>query len=201
MGAKARILIADDDLLTVTTTRMLLEHLGYEVVGVATDGAAAVELGRTRRPDVILMDVQMPRLDGVQATRTLMLEQPACIVLVSGRECLTDLAEQAGAMGCASKPVWADQLATLIETARARFGRFLRVAADTASTEDALRRWTPLQRAVLAESAARHITEEQAFARLWPQPARRVAMPRARTRSHVTGRRPGPAPTPAGNGV
>jgi AmiR/NasT family two-component response regulator len=203
MGARARIVIADDDLLTVTTTRMLLERLGYDVVGVATDGVAAVELGRSLRPDVILMDVQMPVLDGVEATRTLMREQPACVILISGRECLTDLAEQAGAMGCASKPLWADQLPALIETAQERFRRFLRLAAQAAGPEEALRKWAPLHRAVLAQSAALHITEEQAFQQLWRQPARRVvAPPRVRTARRPTARhRPGPTRTPAGNGV
>lgn len=199
MGATARILIADDDWLAVMTTRMLLEHLGYEIVGVATNGAAAVELGRSLRPDVILMDVQMPVLDGVQATRTLMLEQPTCAILVSGRECLTDLAEQAGAMGCAPKPLWADQVPALLAHAQERFARFLRIAKEVADPEEALRQWTVLQRAVLAQSAALHIPEEQAFRRLWRQPARRAAPPRARRPK--TGRPSGPAPKLATNGV
>ncbi|MGH8895995.1 MAG: response regulator [Egibacteraceae bacterium] len=72
MADKLRVLIADDQTLMRTGFRMILEaEADLQVVGEAADGAQAVELGRRLRPDVVLMDIRMPRMDGVEATRRL----------------------------------------------------------------------------------------------------------------------------------
>ncbi len=82
MGGNARVLVVDDEWLAVATTRATLESLGYEVVGTASNGAAAVQLCQSLHPDVVLMDVQMPKTDGVQATREIMSQQPTCVILL-----------------------------------------------------------------------------------------------------------------------
>ncbi len=77
-----RVLIADDQELIRSGFRLILEAHGLDVVGEAADGAQAVELARAQRPDVVLMDVRMPRMDGIEATRQVARDLPEVKVLV-----------------------------------------------------------------------------------------------------------------------
>ena len=105
-----RVLLAED---SPTARTLLLEVLnsdpGIDVIGVAKDGHEAVELAKTLRPDVILMDVQMPRMDGISATRAIMDDQPVPIVIVSANVDVREVAVsmnalKAGALALVPKP-------------------------------------------------------------------------------------------------
>lgn len=108
-----RVVVVDDQELVRTGFAMILERAGMTVVGQAADGVEAVELARSTRPDVVLMDVRMPRLDGIEATRQLVAELPAVKVLALTTFDLDEYvyaAVRAGASGFLLKDVSPDSL-------------------------------------------------------------------------------------------
>ena len=118
-----RVLIADDDGQSRASLASQVEHLGYQVVGMARDGAEAVRQALQSKPDVILMDVKMPVMDGIQAARAVMQFRPAPIILLSGfsEQDLTRDAVDAGVQAYLVKPISTRELAPTIALAYARF--------------------------------------------------------------------------------
>ena len=132
MTAAATVLTVDDDPVVRADLRLVLEEAGFEVCAGARDGLEAVELARTEKPDVILLDLALPRLDGVEATRLILDEREVPIVALTGhgreRGGMADRAVAAGAVGVVRKPfseravvdAVADALTGATSAARAR---------------------------------------------------------------------------------
>ena len=101
-----RILIAEDETIIRLDLRDLLERAGHEVVGEARDGEEAVELARELEPDLAIMDVKMPRLDGIEAAQRILDERPIPIVMLTayGQHELVARAVEAGVFGYLVKP-------------------------------------------------------------------------------------------------
>lgn len=118
-----RVLIAEDDYLVRTLLKGILFQLGYTIAGEAADGEKAVELTCSLRPDVVLMDIAMPKLDGVEATQKIQASCPTPVVVLTAYEA-SDLLERASAAGASAyllKPPNAGQIERAIITALARF--------------------------------------------------------------------------------
>jgi two-component system, response regulator PdtaR len=163
-----RILIAEDETIIRLDLRELLERSGHEVCAEARDGEEAVALARSEEPDVALLDVKMPRLDGIEAARRILEERPIPIVMVTayGEQELVSRAIEAGVFGYLVKPFRENDLLPAIATARARHEELVAVRAEAASLADALAARKAIERAKGLLMEREGLTEQEAFARL-----------------------------------
>lgn len=163
-----KVLIVDDDSLIRMDLRVSLESLGYEVVGEAGDGKQAVDLARSLHPDVVVMDVVMPQMDGLEAARILRQEQIAPVVMLSGfgEEDLVGRANAAGVMAYLRKPLRQDELAPTMAMAlgRHRERRDLEREIDSLKEKMEARKIVGRAKALLMEKY--NLTEREAFHRI-----------------------------------
>ena len=163
-----RILIAEDETIIRLDLRDLLERAGFDVCAEARDGVEAVELARASLPDLAIMDVKMPRLDGIEAARTILDERPIPIVMLTayGQAELVSRAVEAGVFGYLVKPFRESDLLPAIETARARHEELAAVREEAESLADALAARKAIERAKGILMAKEGLSEADAFARL-----------------------------------
>ena len=135
-----RILIAEDETIIRLDLRDLLERAGFDVCAEAKDGEEAVELALAEQPDVAVLDVKMPKLDGIEAARRILDERPIPIVMLTayGQEELVSRAVEAGVFGYLVKPFREQDLIPAIQTASARHEELAAVRAEADSLADAL---------------------------------------------------------------
>jgi response regulator NasT len=163
-----RILIAEDETIIRLDLRALLEKAGLDVCAEARDGEEAVELARTERPDLAIMDVKMPRLDGIEAARRILDERPIPIVMLTayGQDELVSRAIEAGVFGYLVKPFRETDLLPAIATARARHEELQTLREDAESLSEALAARKVIERAKGLLMAKDGLTEDEAFDRL-----------------------------------
>jgi len=163
-----KILIAEDETIIRLDLRGLLERAGYDVVGEARDGEEAVALARELEPDLVVMDVKMPRLDGIDAARKMLEERPLPIVMLTafGQQELVSRAIEAGVFGYLVKPFREQDVVPAIEAARARFEELVAVRAEADSLSEALVARKAIERAKGLLMEKEKLSEADAFARL-----------------------------------
>jgi AmiR/NasT family two-component response regulator len=125
-----RVVIAEDEWVIAEQIRLELVELGYEVVAIARTGTAALDLCVQHRPDLILMDIKMPDMDGLVATARIMASWPTCIIVVTGYPELGEDTARAGAMGYLVKPFTAEAFASVVRAAQDRFARLMSTGAQ-----------------------------------------------------------------------
>jgi response regulator NasT len=163
-----RILIAEDETIIRLDLRDLLERAGHEVIGEARDGEEAVALARELQPELAIMDVKMPKLDGIDAARRMMDERPLPIVLLTayGQEELVARAVEAGVFGYLVKPFREQDLVPAIATARARHAELAAVREEADSLAEALASRKAIERAKGLLMEKEGLSENDAFERL-----------------------------------
>jgi two-component system, response regulator PdtaR len=163
-----RILIAEDETIIRLDLRDLLVRSGFEVVAEAKDGEEAVALARSEAPDLAILDVKMPRLDGIEAARRILDERAIPIVMLTayGQEELVSRAVEAGVFGYLVKPFRESDLLPAIHTARARHEELAALREEAESLAEALAARKAIERAKGLLMAKEGLTEEEAFARL-----------------------------------
>jgi len=163
-----RVLIAEDETLIRLDLKGLLEGAGFDVCAEARDGEEAVLLARETKPDVALLDVKMPRLDGIEAARRILDERPIPIVMVTayGERELVSRAVEAGVFGYLVKPFRETDLLPAIETARARHDELTALREEAESLAEALAARKAIEKAKGILMQREGLTEQEAFARL-----------------------------------
>jgi two-component system, response regulator PdtaR len=163
-----RILIAEDETIIRLDLRELLERAGFEVCAEARDGEEAVALALSESPDLAIMDVKMPRLDGIDAARRIIDEQPMPIVMLTayGQEELVSRAVEAGVFGYLVKPFREQDLLPAIRAARARHEELQALREEAESLAEALAARKVIERAKGLLMDRERLSEQDAFARL-----------------------------------
>lgn len=163
-----RVLIAEDETIIRLDVRGLLERSGHEVVAEARDGREAVALAAEHEPDLIVMDVHMPHLDGIDAAREITAARPVPIVMLTAyaEGDLVARASEAGAFGYLVKPFREVDLLPAIDTARARFEELAALRDEAASLAEALASRKAVEQAKGILMQREGIDEAEAFRRI-----------------------------------
>lgn len=165
MTEKLRVLLCEDDAIVARDFAKQLEAAGYQVVAPAASGAQAVEQARQSRPDVVLMDIELPDMDGLAAVEAITRERPVAVVVVTAHT-EPEFLERAvamGAFGYVVKPVARGALQPAIQTALARFRDAQALKGEAEGLKESLAGRKIIERAkgLLMERA--RITEEEAY--------------------------------------
>jgi len=174
MTAAARILIADDEAIRLMSLRQQLAALGMDVVAEATTGREAVALARHAAPDLAILDIKMPELDGIEAARAITRERPIPIILLTAysEPALIERAAAAGVLAYLVKPVGEEDLLPAILTARSRFAEFQQLRGEVATLGDALEARKVIERAKGMLMDRYRLSEGEAFRRMQIQSQR-----------------------------
>jgi two-component system, response regulator PdtaR len=165
---RARIIIADDESLIRMDLREMLGHLGYEVVAEASDGHSAVELAKKLLPDLVIMDIKMPDMDGIAAASELARDHIAPVVLLTAysENSLIGRAKDAGVCGYLVKPFRETELMPVIELALARFNELRDLEREVTDLKEALETRKLVERAKGVLMEVHGLREADAFNRM-----------------------------------
>ena len=172
-----RIVVAEDEALIRMDLVEMLGEAGYLVVAQASDGAQAIELVQEHKPDLAILDVKMPRLDGISAAQEIIATCPVLMLTAFSQRELVDRARDAGVMAYVLKPFTINDLIPAIEIAISRHLQMKSLAAEVADLHERLETRKIIDRAKGILMAALDLSEPQAFS--WIQKAamdRRLTM-------------------------
>jgi two-component system, response regulator PdtaR len=135
-----KVLIAEDEAIIRLDLKEMLEEEGYDVVGEVADGEAAIRLARDRAPDLVIMDIKMPGMDGLTASERIVSEELGAVLILTAfsQRDLVRRAAQAGAMGYLVKPFQKSDLVPAIDIALARYAELAAVKRESAELSDQL---------------------------------------------------------------
>lgn len=164
-GAASRVVVAEDESLIRLDLVEMLGEEGYEVVGEAGDGEQAVALATELKPDLVVMDVKMPKMDGISAAEKIAEQRIAPVVMLTAfsQRDLIERAREAGAMAYVVKPFGKDDLVPAIEIAIARYQEILAVEAEVAQLEERLETRKIVDKAKGLLQVGLGLTEPEAF--------------------------------------
>lgn len=165
---RTRVIIADDESIIRMDLREMLTNLGYLVVGEVGDGRSAVNLARELKPDIVIMDIKMPDMDGIEAAKVLTEERIAPVLLLtafSQRE-LVDRAAEAGVAGYIVKPFRESDLGPAIEVGLVRFAEFRTLEQEVGNLKDALETRKIVDRAKGILMDTQSLKEAEAFRKI-----------------------------------
>lgn len=163
-----RIAIAEDEFLLANNLRALVESLQHEVVGMAENGAQAISLAGEKRPDLVLMDIKLPEVDGITAARTIAQQYNIPIIIVSAYSdpSFVEGAAEAGVMTYLIKPVSLGDLKAVIDLTMARYRELQALRQEVGDLKKAITHRKIVERAKGILMDQFHLSEGEAFRRL-----------------------------------
>jgi AmiR/NasT family two-component response regulator len=176
-----RILVAEDETLIRMDLVEMLQEAGYDVVGAASDGREAIELAKSLKPDLAILDVRMPVLDGISAAEKIISISPVLMLTAFSQKDLVERARDAGAMAYVVKPFTINDLVPAIEISISRHNQMKSLEAEVADLHDRLETRKVIDRAKGILMKALNLSEPEAFS--WIQ---RAAMDRRITMKEVS---------------
>ncbi len=165
---KTRVIIADDESVIRADLREMLTTLGYLVVSEAGDGQSAVNAARELKPDIVIMDIKMPNMDGIEAAKILTQEKIAPVLLLTAysQRDLVDRAKEAGVVGYLVKPFREQEIGPAIDIALARFQEFRELEKQVGDLQETLETRKIVDRAKGILMDTQHLTEAEAFRKI-----------------------------------
>lgn len=165
MKPTLRVVVAEDEALIRLDLVEMLTESGYEVVGQAGDGETAIELTEKEKPDLVVMDVKMPKLDGISAAERIAKQRIAPVVILTAfsQRDLVERARDAGAMAYLTKPFTIEDLMPAIELAVSRFQEIKQLDSEVNDLQDQLKARKTIDRAKGLLMSKLKLTEPQAF--------------------------------------
>ncbi|MBQ1867041.1 MULTISPECIES: ANTAR domain-containing response regulator [Selenomonas] len=163
-----RLVIADNESIIRLDLREMLEDAGHEVVGEAINGRKAVELTRMHRPDLVIMDIKMPEMDGITAARKISEEKLAPVLLLTAfsQSDIVEKAKDSGVLGYLVKPVRESNLFPAIEIALSRWEEMQGMEEELGKLKDSLETRKTVDRAKGILMAAHKLSEQEAYRRI-----------------------------------
>lgn len=163
-----RIVIADNESIIRMDLKELLEEAGHTVVGEAADGVKAIELTRRHRPDLVVMDIKMPEMDGITAAKIISNEKIAPVLLLTAfsQKEIVEKAKDSGVLAYLVKPVKEANLFPAIEIALSRFQEFAELERELEEVKNSLETRKLLDRAKGILMDAYNLSESEAYRRI-----------------------------------
>lgn len=163
-----RIVIADNESIIRMDLKEILEEAGHEVIGEATDGIKAIDLTRKYKPDLIIMDIKMPEMDGITAAKTIANEKLAPVLLLTAfsQKEIVDRAKDSGVLAYLVKPVKESNLFPAMEIAISRFREIAQLEQELYDVKNSLEMRKLLDRAKGILMDAYGINESEAYRRI-----------------------------------
>ena len=163
-----RILIADNESIIRMDLKELLEEAGHEVIGEAADGLKAVELTRKLKPDLVIMDIKMPEMDGIAAAKMISNDKLAPVLLLTAysQKEIVEKAKDSGVLAYLVKPVKESNLFPAMEIALSRFKEYMEIEQELLDLRNSLETRKILDRAKGMLMDAYNLSEQEAFRRI-----------------------------------
>lgn len=163
-----RLVVADNESIIRLDLREMLEDAGHEVVGEAINGRKAIEMTRMHRPDLVIMDIKMPEMDGITAARKISEEKLAPVLLLTAfsQPEIVEQAKDSGVLGYLVKPVRESNLFPAIEIALSRWEEMQGLEHELDKLKDSLEMRKTMDRAKGIIMAAHKLSEQEAYRRI-----------------------------------
>jgi response regulator NasT len=166
-----KLVIADDEPIIRLDLKKTLENMGHQVVGEAGDGAKAIDLARSLKPNIVILDIKMPEVDGIDAAKVITTEGIAPVLLLTAysQKDLIDRAKDAGVFAYLVKPFKEADLMPAIDIAISRYGEFMELESEVTDLENKLETRKAVDRAKGILMDQYGLKEQEAFRRIQVQ--------------------------------